>query len=123
MGSECLVLRTPAPAWGTARGPPPPDSHADGGTAHRAPPANGSLRHAYRGSAQAPAAFPDSRVRPAAEDPARPSPSEPLKCWGQWSSVLRPGTHLDAALGRASLWEAGQPQPSELLPILERAWF
>lgn len=24
MGSECLVLRTPAPAWGTARGPPPP---------------------------------------------------------------------------------------------------
>ncbi|XP_075809165.1 uncharacterized protein LOC142837753 [Microtus pennsylvanicus] len=73
-----------------------------------APPADSSLRHAYGG--RAPAAFQDSRALPAAGDP-----SEPLKCWGQWSSVVRPGIHLDAALGPISLWEAGQPQSSVLL--------
>lgn len=46
-----------------------------------------------------------------AGDLARPWPSEPLKGWGQWSF---PGAHIDAALGRASLWDTGQPPPSEL---------
>lgn len=104
----------PCARLGNCTRPATPDSLSDGGTARWAPPADGSLRHAYR--AGAPAAFQDSRVRPAAEDPTKPSsPFEPLKCWGQWSSVLRPGIHLDAALGPISLWEAGQPQSSVLL--------
>lgn len=28
--------------------------------------------------------------------------------------MVLPGAHIDAALGRASLWDTGQPPPSEL---------
>lgn len=94
--------------------PQPPDSHADCGTARRVPPADGSLHPAYRGNDRASPAFQDSRVRLTAGDLARPWPSEPLYSWGQWSLVLCPGTHIDTALGRASLWDTGQPPPSEL---------